>query len=125
MRAWHGQRWGVKIPIDMHADMHVKNMAKVHQQGVNALIIGSIHQLFWMESQHKRYMAARLFALHNILVCFMAQRKALGQEDAPHRTMYGGAARRDLAYLTLRQAPSLSLVEQHQLLEYVVPNGGS
>lgn len=79
-----------------------------------------------MKSQRRASMTALLLALHSSLVHCMAQPKALvmedyGGDDALHRDMYGAAARRNLASLSLRQDPSLSLAQQRRLLEYVVP----
>ena len=74
-------------------------ITEAQQQGVNAIMVRSVHQVLRMESQHRASVTGRLLSQNSILVSGMAQRKALVSEDALHCNMCGVAARRYIAYL--------------------------
>ena len=74
-----------------------------------------------MEAQGTTTVGARSIALRSILIVGMAQHDALVPEDPMHRSMYGAATRRDLAYLVSGQKAAVSAAEQLQVSEYAGP----
>ena len=112
-----------KCPISQHVSMHFKRVtgAPRQRQGVMAIQICGVRHVLHMEPQHRESIAVDLLTLHGILIDIMVHRKALVQEEALHRRMYGAAARRDLARLLSRRQIPLPVTEQLQLLEYAVP----
>ena len=81
--------------IYQHFSMHVKLLAEAHQQKVN-FYVRVIGHVLHTEAQCRASIAACHHAVHRIVVDCIARRKALVQEDAPPRRMYGVAAHRVL-----------------------------
>ena len=87
---------------------------------MDRVAVTALAQAWGPTSQQRASIAARLPALHSILIRSPVQRKALVREGALRRLTYGAAAHGDLAYLLSGQDTSLSLAEQRQLLAYAM-----
>ena len=113
--------------ILQYATAHSNMMAGAHRKTTRAIWVHAIRRVLHMDARGRAQVASTSHALHNMLLSFTTQRRALILADKLHRRMYGAAARHNLADLLPRQEPPppLSTAEQAQLLEYAVPMMGA
>ena len=113
--------------ILQHATAHADTIAEACRQAAGAIQVRATWHVLQMEARGRAQVASTSHALHNMLLSFTTQCRAMILADKLHRRMYGAGARHNLADLLPRQEPPppLSTAEQAQLLEYAVPMMGA
>ena len=110
-----------KLLILQHATAHASMSAEARRQAVRAIQVRATRHVLHTEARGRAQVASTPHALHNMLLRFTTQRRALILAEALRRRMYG---RRLPQLLSRRGPPPLTATEQAQLPECAVPIAG-
>ena len=105
--------------ILQHATAHVHMIAEARRQAARAIQVRATGHVLHTGARGRAQAASTLRVLHNMLLNFTAQRKALALADMLHHIMYGAATRRDLCIFIIQtRTPPLpvSTAEQAHLI---------
>ena len=107
--------------ILQHATAHANMIAEARRQAVRAIQVRATQHVLRMEARGRAQVASTLHALHNMLLSFTTQHRALILPAALRRRMYGAVVRRNLLHicypdrnpLSYRKGPAIGLRTAH------------